>query len=287
MSKESHPGKERWDLVIGSDSSFFSSQLALLWRYRDLILLLVKRDFTAQYKQSILGPLWHVLQPIVQTIIYATLFGFLLNVSTEGVPRGMFFLSGFVLWNFFAPSFTSISNTFVSNASIFGKVYFPRMTAPIAVLFSNLIKFCIHFAIFLVVMLIYMGTGKDVHPTWYALLTPVYLFILALMALGLGLIISSLTTKYRDVSHFLPYFVQMLMFFTPVLYPPAQWKQYEWILRLSPLTPVIEAFRYSWIGSGGQVSGEGLLYSTVFAIIVFFCGAWLFARMERSFMDTV
>jgi len=278
---------EEWDLIIRPKASFFRLNFREIWQYRDLLLLFVKRDLAAQYKQTILGPLWHVIQPLITTVLYTLIFGRFAKLPTDGSPSALFYLSGIVIWNFFAVCLSNTSNTFTSNAGIFGKIYFPRLIVPVSVVISNLVRFLIQFSILVVFIIYYLlnNTNVHIHPL-YLLVTPLLLIIMALMGLGFGIMISSVTTKYRDLSHFLGFGIQLLMYLTPVIYPSSFWGNYQWIIRLNPLSSVIENFRYIFIGTG-HFDTVGLLYSTGFAVFVFFSGAFIFNKVERTFMDTV
>jgi lipopolysaccharide transport system permease protein len=285
MSQDSE--STNWDLVIKPKAKFFQLNLKEVWEYRDLLLLFVKRDFVAQYKQTILGPLWHLVQPLVTTFLYTIVFGNFAKLPTDGSPNALFYLSGIVTWNFFAVCMGNTSNTFTSNAGIFGKIYFPRLIVPISMIISNLFRFLIQFIIFIGFLVYYMSKSDAVHFDPLAILiTPVLLLVMGLMGLGFGIIISSLTTKYRDLTHFLGFGIQLLMYLSPVIYPSSFWGKYQWLIKLNPLTSIIENFRHLYIGSG-SLDIQGLIYSMVFAFIVFLIGVMLFNRVERTFMDTV
>jgi lipopolysaccharide transport system permease protein len=282
---------EAWDLVIKPTNSIFDLNLKEIWRYRDLLALFVKRDFVAQYKQTILGPLWNVIQPIFTTIMFLLIFGKIANIPTDGIKGPLFYMSGITIWNYFATCLTSTSNTFVANAAIFGKVYFPRMVLPLSIVASNVIRFVIQFAL-LLLMMIYFKVFKQV-PLYFGmswLLLPLLILMMAGLGLGLGIIISSLTTKYRDFSILISFGVQLAMYATPVAYPLSflLGKSYKWIVLINPLTPIIEAFRYALFHSPEQhFLFSSLLYSLVFMLIALGLGLILFNSVERSFMDTV
>ncbi len=280
--------EEHWDEVIEPSGKLFDLRLKEVWRYRDLLLLFVKRDFSAQYKQTILGPVWHLIQPIFTTAVFLLVFHSIANIDTDGINAIPFYMSGIAIWNYFSACLTGTSNTFVANAGIFGKVYFPRLVIPLSTVLSNIIKFVIQFFLLLVVM-VYLGI-KEGHfyfsITW--LLVPLLVLMMAGMGLGLGIIISSLTTKYRDFAVLIGFAVQLLMYATPVAYPLSyiKGKSYEWFISANPLTPIVEAFRYALFGKG-SFEPMHLLYSGIFIILTLFIGTVIFNKVERSFMDTV
>lgn len=279
---------EHWDQVIEPKGKLLDLNLAEVWRYRDLLWLFVKRDFTAQYKQTILGPLWHFIQPIFTTIVFLMVFGKIANIPTDGIAPVLFYMSGISIWNYFSSCLTATSNTFVANAGIFGKVYFPRLVIPLSTVMSNIVKFGIQFLLLLAVMGWYGIKTGEFHFGWSWLLIPLLVLMMAGLGLGLGIIISSLTTKYRDFNVLIGFAVQLLMYATPVAYPLSFLKNKSfaaWIA-WNPLTPIVEAFRFALFGTG-TVDSFGLLYSaTVIAIMLFF-GMLIFSKVERSFMDTV
>jgi lipopolysaccharide transport system permease protein len=276
-----------WDLVIKPKNKWFDINFGDLWRYRDLVMLFVRRDFVAQYKQTILGPLWHVIQPLFTTFLFVIVFGNIAQLSTDGSPKALFYMSGIVVWNFFSGCLLSTANTFVANAGIFGKIYFPRLVIPISTVISTAIRFGIQFLLFFSFLTFYVFV-KNAHVSITAdiLFVPLLLLIMGIMGLGFGIIISSLTTKYRDLSLFIGFGVQLLMYLTPVIYPAAMWKKYQWVMDLNPMTPIIESFRYAMMGTG-HFDMKGIGYSFCFALVAFFAGAVLFNRTEKTFMDTV
>lgn len=280
--------KEQWDLEIKPNPRIFDFNFLEIWSYRDLLTLFVKRDFIAQYKQTILGPVWHIIQPILTTIMFLLLFGRIARLPTDGIHPIVFYMSGITLWNYFSLCLTSTSNTFVLNASIFGKVYFPRIIMPLAAVISNLIRFGIQFLLLGSAILWYHFHGYPFTLSVNLLMIPALLVMMAGIALGTGIIISSLTTKYRDFSVLLTFVVQLGMYATPIAYPMSflQDKSYIWIIQLNPLAPVVEAFRYSLFGAG-MFSGQDILYSGIFMCVVLFVGIVLFNKVEKSFMDTV
>jgi lipopolysaccharide transport system permease protein len=278
----------QWDIEIQSKSRYFDINFKELWRYRDLLFLLVKRDYKASFKQTILGPVWFFIQPLLTTFIYIVVFANIARLGTDGKPAAPFYLAGIIVWNYFATCLTSTSSTFVTNSNIFGKVYFPRLIMPMAVVISNLAKFGIQFVFFLVILGYYLSqpnTGLTV--SWTVVLTPLLLLIAGMLGLSAGLIISSLTTKYRDVNHLIGFFVQFAMYATPVVYPLSIVSdKYRGYLLLNPMTGVIETFKYSYLGSGHLNFGL-LAYSFVFATVLFAIAITVFSKVEKSFMDTV
>lgn len=276
-----------WDIEIRPQASWTDVRLDELWQYRDLIGLFVRRDFIAKYKQTILGPLWHFIQPLFTTVIFTVIFGNVAGISTDGLPKFVFYMAGTVLWNYFSKSITATSNTFIANASMFGKVYFPRLAVPVSILLSNLIAFGIQFLFFLCFLVYFMVDGAPVEPNSWILLTPVLLLMMAGLGLGFGVIVSSLTTKYRDLTQLVSFGVSLLMYACPVIYPLSTIpEQYRWIVVLNPITPIIETFRFAFLGAG-TVDLWHLLYSGGFTIVVLVVGVVIFKRVERTFMDTV
>lgn len=281
--------EEHWDLVVKPKYSLFDLHLADLWRYKDLIMLFVRRDIIATYKQTILGPLWFIIQPLMMTLIYTLVFGRVANIPTDGVePPMMFFLSGVILWNYFSTCLTKTANTFVANAGMFGKVYFPRLTVPVSVMISNLVSMSIQLGLFVVLSIYFALTGSStIHITAYILLLPILIVLLAILSLGMGIIISALTTKYRDLSYFLGFGVQLLMFATPVVYPSSfVSEKYRWIIQFNPIAPIIDCFRSAYFGTG-LFDWAGLAYTSLFSIITLAIGVVLFNKVEKTFMDTV
>ncbi len=278
---------EDWTLVIKPEKGLLDVDIKGIWRYRDLWYMYVKRDIVTVYKQTILGPLWFFIQPIFTTAMYMFVFGGLAGISTDGVPQPLFYLSGIMLWNYFSECFNGASNTFTANAGIFGKVYFPRLVVPLASLTSNLIKMLIQLLLFIVVYVYYVAIGGPVSINAAALLFPVLVFMLAFHALSWGLIVSSLTSKYRDLRYLVGFGLQLFMYATPIIYPlSAAGDKFRWALELNPLTPIFEAFKFGVLGSG-SLSWGGLLYSFVFMVVMLFFSIIIFNRVERNFMDTV
>ena len=278
---------EDWTLVIKPEKRLLDVDIKGIWRYRDLWYMYVKRDIVTVYKQTILGPLWFFIQPIFTTAMYMFVFGGLAGISTDGVPQPLFYLSGIMLWNYFSECFNGASNTFTANAGIFGKVYFPRLVVPLASLTSNLIKMLIQLLLFIVVYVYYVAIGGPVSINATALLFPILVFMLAFHALSWGLIVSSLTSKYRDLRYLVGFGLQLFMYATPIIYPlSAAGDKFRWALELNPLTPIFEAFKFGVLGSG-SLSWGGLLYSFVFMVVMLFFSVIIFNRVERNFMDTV
>ena len=279
---------EHWDLIIQPKGYLLDLQLKEVWKYRDLLLLFVKRDFVAQYKQTILGPLWHLIQPIFTTIMFLLVFGKIANIPTDGIQPVLFYMSGITIWNYFSSCLTATSNTFVANAGIFGKVYFPRLIIPLSTVLSNIIKFGIQFLLLLAAMAVYAFRGIHIHIGFSWLWIPVLVLMMAGLGLGLGIIISSLTTKYRDLTVLIGFAVQLLMYATPIAYPLSflKGKSYASWIAWNPLTPVVETFRYALFGKG-TIDSIGLLYSSGFILVILFFGLLIFSKVERTFMDTV
>jgi lipopolysaccharide transport system permease protein len=279
--------KDEWDLVIRPQRNWWDLHLDELWRYRDLIQLLVWRDFVAYYKQTILGPLWYIIQPVLTTIVFTVIFGNIAKLSTDGLPPFLFYMAGNTVWSYFSACLVSTSTTFTANAGIFGKVYFPRLIMPVSVVISNLISFSIRLAMFLLFLAYFMLTGADVHPNWWMLSLPLLVMILALMGLGFGIIISSLTTKYRDLQQLVGFGVQLLMYATTVIYPLSSIEGgWRWLILANPMTPIVEVFRLAFLGVS-DINPVWLLYSAAFTMIVFLAGALIFNHVETTFMDTV
>ena len=279
--------KEEWDLEINPKSNLFDLRLKDLWNYRDLLWLLVRRDFVSFYKQTVFGPIWFFIQPIFTTIIFTFVFGKMAGISTEGAPPALFYLAGTVTWNYFADCLTKTSTVFKDNANIFGKVYFPRLIMPLSIIVSNLIKFGVQFILFACMLSWYMIKGETVHPNLYILLFPVVIFLMALQGLGLGLIVTALTTKYRDLAFLVTFGVQLAMYATPIIYPmSAAPEKYRQIIALNPLSGLIEAFRYGFLNTGHFYS-KPFFYSLVASIIIFLAGLIVFNKVEKNFVDTI
>jgi lipopolysaccharide transport system permease protein len=281
---------KEWDLVIEPQSSLLELNLKDVWRYRDLLWLLVKRDFVSFYKQTILGPLWFFIQPLFTTIIFTFIFGNLAGLSTDGLPQPLFYMAGITAWNYFADCLTKTSTVFRDNAHIFGKVYFPRLIMPLSIVVSNLVRFGVQMSLFFVMIGYYLfqnEMGSLFHPNIYVLLFPVLVLMMALLGLGLGLIITALTTKYRDLAFLITFGVQLMMYATTVIYPlSAAPEKYRWLIELNPMTGIIEAFRYGFLGQGVfTVNSFG--YSVIFTLVSLLCGVLIFNKTEKTFVDTV
>lgn len=278
---------ERNVTVIEPHGHAFDLKLGELWRYRDLVYLFVHRDFVAQYKQTILGPAWHFIQPLFTTIIFTLVFGKLAGISTDGAPPFLFYMAGTVIWTYFANVFTETSGTFTRNAAIFGKVYFPRLAVPVATLVSKLIAFAIQFLFFLCFLGWYWLQDAPVQPNAWVLMTPVLLLMMAMLGLGMGVITSALTTRYRDLIVLVSFGVQLLMYLTPIVYPLSTLPEpYKGWMALNPIAPIVELFRHAYLGAG-VVSMPLLAYSAGVILAVLLFGIALFNRVERTFMDTV
>jgi lipopolysaccharide transport system permease protein len=280
-------GKDH-DWSIEPQRGLFDLRLGELWRYRDLVLLFVRRDFVSVYKQTILGPLWYIIQPLLTAIIFTFIFGNIAKLPTDGLPQFLFYMSGTVIWSYFAECLNKTSNTFVQNASLFGKVYFPRMAVPVSILISNLITFLIQFGLFLAFVLYFAVRGMSIHLNWlWVLFSPVLILMMAGLGLGFGIIISSLTTKYRDLRFLVTFGVQLLMYATPVIYPVSSIpERFQWIILANPMTSIVEAFRFAFLGAG-SVNRLQLLYSFGFMVVIVVIGVTIFNHVEQTFMDTV
>ena len=279
--------QENWSLIIRPQRAWWDLRLGELWRYRDLVWLFVWRDFVAYYKQTILGPLWYLIQPILTTLVFTVIFGNIAQLSTDGLPPFLFYLAGNTVWGYFAACVQNTANTFTGNASIFGKVYFPRLAIPISVVLSNIISFLIRLLVFLVFLGYYLLVGAKVTPNWWMLSLPLLVFLMAGMGLGIGIIVSSLTTKYRDLQQLVGFGVQLVMYAAPVIYPISSiQKEWQWLILANPMTPVIELFRYAFLGVS-SLSYIYILYSLAFTVAIIIVGLLVFNRVESTFMDTV
>lgn len=276
-----------WTEIIEPHGHFFDLKLKELWKYRDLIYLFVHRDFVAQYKQTILGPAWHFIQPLFTTIIFTIVFGKIAKIPTDGIPPFIFYMAGTVIWTYFSSVFTSTSSTFTSNAGLYGKVYFPRLAVPVAHLFSRFVAFAIQFFFFILFLAYFIWSGSDIHPNLWVLVTPVLVIMMAALGFGMGMIISALTTRYRDLTVLVGFGIQLLMYASPVIFPlsiiPEQWRFWA---GLNPVAPIIELFRHAYLGSGSvDLILLGISFLTINVILFF--GIILFNKTERTFMDTV
>lgn len=280
---------QQWTTVIKPKDKLLSVDFKEIWQYRDLMMLFVKRNIITQYKQTILGPLWYLIQPLMTTIMYMVVFGGIAKISTDGLPQPLFYLAGISFWQYFSDCLTKTSNTFVNNAGIFGKVYFPRLITPLSDVISNLVRFGIQFGLFLCVYAYYMiFTDAPIHTNWYALLIPILVMMLAGLSLGFGILFSSMTTKYRDLQLLLSFFVSLWMYATPVIYPLSTITNPKLLLvmQLNPLTGIVEFFKYGMLGVGCH-EWWMLGYSFGFMVVLLIIGFVVFNKVQRSFMDTV
>jgi lipopolysaccharide transport system permease protein len=285
--KQSEEIEGHWDSVIEASSSLFDLRLKEVWRYRDLLFLFVKRDFVTVYKQTILGPLWFFIQPLLTTITFTIIFGNVAQLSTDGAPKVVFYMAGITLWGYFSNCLTTVSGVFNSNAGIFGKVYFPRLIMPLTIIVSNLMKFGVQFLLFILFVLYFYSIGK-IQPNVYILLTPLVIVIIALLSMGIGLILSSLTTKYKDLNQLISFGVQLLMYATPVIYPTSSIpEKFKTILQLNPLNGLFEYMRFAYLGVGEFSLVVTLLYPTLFSFVILAIGVVVFNKVQRTFMDTV
>ena len=276
-----------WDLTIEPQSSLFKLNLKDVWRYRDLLWLFVKRDFVSFYKQTILGPLWFFIQPLFTTITFTFIFGNLAGISTDGLPQPLFYMAGITAWAYFADCLTKTSTVFKDNANIFGKVYFPRLIMPLSIVASNLVRFMVQMLLFLIMIGYYAIQGANFNVTWAIALFPFLVLLMALLGLGLGLIITALTTKYRDLAFLITFGVQLLMYATTVIYPlSAAPIKYKYLIELNPMTGIIEAFRYGFLGQG-ELTWHSLGYSTLITLVSLVLGVVIFNKTEKTFVDTI
>ncbi|MEM1326436.1 MAG: ABC transporter permease [Bacteroidota bacterium] len=290
-----HRVEDNWDDIITPKKPVFDLKLREVWRYRDLLYLIVKRDFIALYKQTILGPLWFFIQPLLMSLMFTVVFGNIAGIATDGIPKMLFYLSGFTIWSYFAEVFKKTATTFKDNQNLFGKVYFPRVIAPISITLTNVLRFFIQLSLFLGFYFYFLTKGVDLQPNSYIALTPILMLLLAMMSMGLGLMVTSLTTKYRDLVFLLQFGVQMAMYATPVIIPLSEWlvkfSSYKWITLINPVTPIIETFRFGFIGKGAfqdtDLLWQFMGYSSIFSVVVFLLGIAIFNRTEKNFMDTV
>lgn len=282
--------KADWDLEITPANNLLDIKLKDLWHYRDLLLLLVKRDFISFYKQTILGPLWFFIQPVFTTVIFTFVFGNLAGISTDGLPQPLFYMAGITAWNYFADCLNKTSTVFKDNANLFGKVYFPRLIMPFSIVASNLVRFGVQMLLFILMIVYYLATDLNFSPNWYILLFPVLVILMASLGLGLGMIISAMTTKYRDLAFLVTFGVQLLMYATTVIYPLStaieKYPKYAWIIKYNPMTPILETFRYGFLGNG-SFSWGSLGYCTAITFIITLTGIIIFNKVERTFVDTV
>ena len=281
---------KEWDTIIENRSALLNIDLREVWRYRDLLAMYVKRDIITFYKQTILGPLWFVIQPLFTTIMFMFVFGGIAGISTDGIPQAVFYLAGLVCWNYFQDCLSKCADTFNANQAIFGKVYFPRLVVPLSIVISNLIKMAIQFTLFLAVYVYYFASGVDFHANATLLLVPLLIVMLGCLGLGFGMIISSMTTKYRDLRFLITFGVQLWMYATPVIYPLSVMKntypKYIWVLVVNPLTAILETFKFAFTGVG-EFNWLYLSYSIAFTVLILLFGIVIFNRVQRNFMDVI
>ena len=289
-NKKENMMQQDWDLIIENKNRLLTLDLREVWRYRDLLLMYVRRDIVTFYKQTILGPLWFFIQPLLTTVMFMFVFGGIAGISTDGVPQAVFYLSGLVCWNYFADCLTKCSDTFNANQQIFGKVYFPRLVVPFSIVISNMIKMGIQFLLFLAVYLYYYATLGNFHVNAAVLLLPFLLLMLGCLGLGFGLLISSMTTKYRDLRFLVSFGVQLWMYATPIIYPlsvmKSNYPDKVWLIAANPLTAIIETFKYGFTGVG-VFEWNYLLYSLAVTLAVMLFGIMVFNRVQKNFMDVI
>ena len=279
---------EEWDLIVKPKSSWFEFNFKEIWRYRDLLFMFVKRDVVSTYKQTILGPLWFFIQPILTALTFTIIFGNIANLSTDDKPKFLFYLAGTTCWNYFADCLNSTSGTFINNAGIFGKVYFPRLISPLSVVISSVLKFLIQFLLFIGVFIVMYFNDANLQPNKLMLLIPFLVLLMGIMGLGLGIIVSSFTTKYRDLRFLISFGIQLFMYITPVILPLSQFKGImKKVVMANPMTPIIETFKAAFLGVPKDYAINGLFYTTAFTIVVFCLAILIFNKVEKSFMDTV
>lgn len=276
-----------WDMVIKPKTGWFDINLKELWFYRDLVVMFVKRDFVTLYKQTILGPLWYIIQPLVTTLMFTIIFGRVAKIPTDEVPPFLFYMAGNVMWGYFAASLTATSNTFTNNAAVFGKVYFPRLTVPLATVILNFLQFGIQFILFLGFYWYFITKGAPIDPNGWICGMPVLLLQMALLSFGLGVLFSSMTTKYKDLRFAMTFVIQIWMYATPIVYPLSQVPEtYRLWYSINPMVAIVESFRYAFLGSGVlELSHIGISWTVT--LVILFCGIVLFSRIEKTFMDTV
>jgi lipopolysaccharide transport system permease protein len=278
---------DHWDEIIKPQSSLFEIDIQEIWRYRDLLMMFVKRDIVTFYKQTILGPLWFFIQPLFTTLMFMVIFGRMAGISTNGLPQGLFYMSGILCWNYFSDCLNRTSTTFKDNQNIFGKVYFPRVVVPVSIIISNLIRFGIQFLLFIGFYIYYLMQGVAIEPNIGILYFPVLIVIMAGLALGFGMIITALTTKYKDLTFLVQFGVQLWMYATPIIYPlSAAPEKYRWLIVANPMTAVVETFKYGFLNQP-SFNSYHLLYSFCFMLLLLLLGTLVFNKVEKGFMDTV
>ena len=285
-SSQKPDNDEQWDSIIESRHSLFDLNLKELWYYRDLLVLFVHRDFVTVYKQTILGPLWFFIQPLLTTITFTIIFGNVAQLSTDGAPKIIFYMAGITLWNYFSTCLTTVSGVFNANAGIFGKVYFPRLIMPLTIVISNLMKFGVQFLLF-ICFVIYFVFQKQIQPNYCILITPIIIVLMALISMGIGLILSSMTTKYKDLNQLIGFGVQLFMYATPVIYPSSSVpSDYQWVVELNPLVGLFDYMRFAYLGVG-EFAFSSLVYPSVFSVFILAIGVLVFNKTQKTFMDTV
>jgi lipopolysaccharide transport system permease protein len=278
---------DKWDLYIKPKSGWFNIEIGEIFRYKDLITLFVKRDFVTFYKQTILGPLWYIIQPLFNTLVFTLIFGKVAKIPTDGLPPFLFYLSGTVVWSYFSHCLNETSNTFTTNAEVFGKVYFPRIAVPISVALTAVFQFLIQFAIFLGFLSYFWYKGSNINPTIYIITLPLIVLHMAILSIGFGMMISALTAKYRDLAFAMSFMIQLWMYLTPIVYPLSQVpEKYRLFILINPMTAVVESFRGAFLGVN-SITPQELLFSIFLSILFFISGIVIFSRVERTFMDTV
>jgi len=286
-SKAIESPEDTWDTIIKPKSGWINIPFGEIYRYRDLIFMFVKRDFVTFYKQTILGPLWYIIQPLVNSVIFTIIFGKLAKIPTDGLPPFLFYMAGTVAWGYFSTCLTQTSNTFVANREIFGKVYFPRMTVPISIVITGIFQFLIQFVIFIGFLLYYWHQGAEVSPSIMIFTLPLILLQMAILGLGMGILVSSLVTKYRDLTFAMTFAVQIWMYLTPVVYPLTQVPEnYRNLYVLNPMVSIVESFRGAFLGVS-SIETHHILISVLVTLTIFIVGVILFSRIEKTFMDTV
>ena len=277
---------EQWDSVIESKHSLLEINLKELWHYRDLLVLFVRRDFVTVYKQTILGPLWFFIQPLLTTITFTIIFGNVAQLSTDGAPKVVFYMAGITLWGYFSTCLTTVSGVFNANAGIFGKVYFPRLIMPLTIVISNLMKFGVQFLLF-ICFVIYFTLQNQIQPNNWIMMTPLIIVLMALISMGIGLILSSMTTKYKDLNQLIGFGVQLFMYATPVIYPSSSVPlDYQWVVELNPLVGLFDYMRFAYLGVG-EFTILDLVYPSIFSIVILAIGVLVFNKTQKTFMDTV
>ncbi|WP_183563795.1 ABC transporter permease [Mucilaginibacter sp. SP1R1] len=282
--------QENWDIEITAKNNLLDLKLRDVWQYRDLLLLLVRRDFVSFYKQTILGPIWFFVQPAITILFYTLVFGNLAGIPVDGLPKPLFYLAGTIVWNYFAECLTKTSTVFKDNSALLGKVYFPRLIMPLSIVLSNLVKFGVQFLLFIILYITYLLKGSAIAPNIFLLLLPLLIVMIAALGLGMGMIISAITTKYRDLAFIVSFGVPLFMYTTTVIFPLSvaelKYPAYSWLVKFNPITAIIETFRYGFLGKG-SFSWDLIGYSFISTVIILITGTIIFNRVEKSFVDTV